>query len=68
MSSLSPNPPAAEACEPYLTEVTLTLCSLCLDGRGGECHTPGCALWMNRAPDIPLWHEVNPVILDLKET
>ncbi len=37
-----------------LHRVTLTLCSLCLLGEGGECHTPGCALWINRAPDIPL--------------
>ena len=42
-----------------LREVTLTLCHLCESGRGGECHTPGCALWMNRAPDVPL--ELDPV-------
>lgn len=40
--------------EPTLHEVRLTLCSLCLDGAGGECHTPACALWINRAPDLPL--------------
>lgn len=34
--------------------VTLQLCDPCLDGAGGECHTPGCMLWMNRAPDFPL--------------
>ncbi|MCU1500567.1 MAG: hypothetical protein JWM47_4520 [Acidimicrobiales bacterium] len=37
-----------------LTSVNLTLCSRCLDGAGGECHTPGCALWMTTAPDVPL--------------
>ena len=37
-----------------LREVTLTLCHLCESGAGGECHSPGCALWMNRAPDVPL--------------
>jgi hypothetical protein len=37
-----------------LHKVTLTLCSLCILGEGGECHTPGCSMWMNRAPDIPL--------------
>lgn len=37
-----------------LTTVELRLCDLCLSGAGGECHSPGCALWMNRAPDIPL--------------
>lgn len=40
--------------EPTLHRVELTLCSLCLDGAGGECHTPGCALWINRAPDLSL--------------
>ena len=37
-----------------LETVTLTLCNACLDGKGGECHTPGCALWMNRAPDVSI--------------
>lgn len=40
--------------DPKLYTVTLTLCELCLDGAGGECHTPGCALWINRAPDMSL--------------
>lgn len=40
--------------EPTLARVSLVLCSLCLSGAGGECHIPGCALWMNRAPDVPL--------------
>lgn len=34
--------------------VQMWLCALCLDGEGGECQTPGCALWINRAPDLPL--------------
>ena len=37
-----------------LETVTLTLCNACLDGKGGECHTPGCALWMIRAPDVSI--------------
>lgn len=40
--------------EPKLHTVVMTICDLCLDGAGGECHTPGCALWINRAPDLPL--------------
>jgi hypothetical protein len=36
-----------------LLEVTLTLCQLCL-ARAGSARRPG-ALWMNRAPDIPLF-------------
>jgi hypothetical protein len=34
--------------------VQLHLCDLCLDGAGGQCHVPGCSLWLNRAPDIAL--------------
>ena len=41
-----------------LETVTLTLCNACLDGKGGECHTPGCALWMNRAPDVSIRDKV----------
>lgn len=40
--------------ETTLVRVTLVLCTLCLSGAGGECHVPGCALWMSSAPDIPL--------------
>ena len=40
--------------------VVVTLCDRCLDGEGGECHTPGCALWMNRAPDVPIRSKVEP--------
>lgn len=40
--------------EPGLNLVEITLCDLCLDGAGGGCHTPACALWLNRAPDISI--------------
>jgi hypothetical protein len=33
--------------------VRLYLCDICTGGGGGECHVPGCALYANRAPDIP---------------
>jgi hypothetical protein len=33
---------------------SVLLCDACMAGEGGECHTPGCALWLNRAPDIPV--------------
>lgn len=46
--------------EPTLHQVTMTLCSLCLDGKGGECHVPGCALWIARAPDLSLRN--NPMV------
>ncbi len=42
------------ATEPKLHKVTLWLCDLCLSGAGGEGHAPGCAFWLNRAPDLPL--------------
>lgn len=38
--------------EPEVRPVTLNLCRLCTDGVGGECHVPGCALYMSQAPDI----------------
>jgi hypothetical protein len=34
--------------------ITLDLCSLCITGAGGQCHTPGCSLWIHAAPDIPV--------------
>ncbi|HYM98093.1 MAG TPA: hypothetical protein VET26_12385 [Candidatus Sulfotelmatobacter sp.] len=40
--------------EATLVNVRICLCSACLSGAGGECHTPGCALWLNRAPDLPV--------------
>ena len=44
--------------------VQIWLCDLCLNGAGGECHTPGCALWINRAPDLPLRNSPFVTILD----
>lgn len=45
---------AASASKAGLNTVTLRMCNLCLDGVGGECHVPGCALYLNRAPDLKL--------------
>lgn len=48
---------------PRLNYVEITLCDACLDGQGGECHVPGCGLWMACAPDIPIRdkaHDVTP--------
>lgn len=33
---------------------TFTVCTLCLDGAGGRCHTPGCLFWITSGPDIPI--------------
>lgn len=46
--------------------VQLWLCDLCLDGVGGQCHVPGCALWLNTAPDLPLRSNPAIVILDAR--
>lgn len=42
--------------EPELLTVRgeINVCAACLDGEGGECHTPGCLFWIVRAPDLPL--------------
>lgn len=32
----------------------VAICTPCLDGAGGECHTPGCLFWICAAPDIPI--------------
>lgn len=41
--------------EPKLNIVNgVYICSLCLDGAGGECHMPGCVMWINQAPDLPI--------------
>ena len=37
-----------------LLRVTLDICRSCLDGYGTECHTPGCAFWMQSVPDLQL--------------
>lgn len=49
---------------PTLHEVTVLICSLCLDGAGGECHTPGCVMWLNRAPDLPILDHPCLLMLD----
>lgn len=51
---MKPNP-TNTAQWPALNRVsTVYLCGDCLDGTGGECHTPGCVLWMKSAPDVPI--------------
>lgn len=36
--------------EPKTERVIAFICSLCLDGAGGECHTSGCLLWVKQLP------------------
>lgn len=30
------------------------VCARCCAGLGGQCHTPGCALWMHNVQDLPI--------------
>lgn len=46
--------------------VLLHLCEPCLNGEGGQCHTPGCALWINRAPDLPLRDSPFVTVIDVE--
>jgi hypothetical protein len=39
---------------PALRRVSMIMCEYCISGAGGECHTPGCVLWLNRAPDLAI--------------
>ena len=45
-----------------LRHVVMHLCDDCLNGESGQCHVPGCALWMKTAPDGPFsgWREIPP--------
>ena len=46
---------------PDLVAIELLVCRLCLNGRGGECHVPGCAFWMADAPTGDLLDMLNHV-------
>ena len=42
-----------------LINLTISVCTPCLADAGGECHTPGCAFWMQDAPTA----ELNAILL-----
>lgn len=46
--------------EPPVKRYAVYLCDLCVQGTGGECHSPGCSLWMKRAPGVPL---ISPALM-----
>ena len=52
MTAASPEEAAGPQIPVHL--VHLYLCDPCLDGAGGECHTPGCSLWMHLALTQPV--------------
>jgi hypothetical protein len=43
-----------------LRRVTLDICESCMEGAGGECHVPGCAFWMRKAPEWPFFAAMTP--------
>lgn len=51
--------------EPTVSRYEIYLCELCIKGVGGECHTPGCALFLSRAPDLRL--DDNPMVMLIEE-
>jgi hypothetical protein len=54
MSGETVNVPGRRALEAVEGLRPVLLCRLCRSGAGGECHMPGCALYNNRAPDMPV--------------
>ena len=44
-----------------LKTIKITICQDCLDGKGEECHSPGCALFLH-AVDLPIDERLYEVI------
>lgn len=40
--------------EPKVSAYLIWLCDLCVQGKGGICHVPGCALIRCKAPGLAL--------------
>jgi len=51
------------ALDPALRNINITICQSCLDGKGEECHTPGCALYLHRV-DLPIAPELYTILPD----
>ena len=49
-----------------IKRIEIDICEACLDGKGEECHTPGCALWLHRV-DLPIHPEMYKVIAEYEE-
>ena len=54
-----------KADDDQVVEATLRICYACANGEGGECHTPACSFWLNRAPDIPLMDAAGHEVISL---
>ena len=46
-----------------LKTIKITICQDCLDGKGQECHTPGCALWLHSV-DLPIDERLYEVVAE----
>lgn len=51
--------------EPNVPLIQIRICQACLDGRGEECHTPGCALFLHKV-DLPIKRD-SYVLVELDE-
>lgn len=49
-----------------LKKIEITICEACLEGRGKECHTPGCALFLHIV-DLPIDPGMYEVIEETEE-
>jgi hypothetical protein len=52
-----------EQMEPRVHRVAIQLCELCLEGKPGECHTPGCALFLHDSPGHPILPELYEILV-----
>ena len=41
-----------------IRRVEIPICQKCLDGAGGECHTPGCAFFLHQMDTLPIIREM----------
>lgn len=41
--------------------VKIAICEDCLEGKGSECHTPECALYLHKV-DLPIHPELYQII------
>ncbi len=48
-----------------LYRLTLLLCEYCVTGAGGMCSSPGCALWIHSAPDVPITTDADGSLIRL---
>ncbi len=48
-------------------KITICICEACLRGKGEECHTPGCALYLHKI-DLPIHSYSYNVIEEFEET